>query len=89
VGGAVAGGAYHMGKKAAAGQQEDAETQARLQALEAQQQPPLPPPPAAPPAGAPAEGDRLGELKKLAELKEMGALTDDEFAAEKARILGN
>jgi hypothetical protein len=43
------------------------------------------PPPAAAPA--PAE-DRVEQLKDLAALKEQGVLTDEEFAREKARILG-
>ena len=51
-----------------------------------QQQAPPPPPPAAPPAVAPAEST-LDQLKDLAQLKEQGILTDDEFAAQKARIL--
>jgi len=38
------------------------------------------------PASAPA-GDTLDQLKQLAELKDQGILTDDEFAAEKAKIL--
>ena len=42
------------------------------------------PPPAAPAAG----GDRVEQLKDLASLKEQGVLTDEEFAREKARILG-
>ena len=42
----------------------------------------------APPA-PPARGeDRLAQLKDLAGLKTQGILTDAEFAAEKARILG-
>jgi hypothetical protein len=44
-----------------------------------------PPPPAAPAAGG---EDRVQQLKDLAALKEQGVLTDQEFAAEKARILG-
>jgi hypothetical protein len=45
-----------------------------------------PPPPA--PAPAPAAGeDRVQKLKDLATLKEQGVLTEEEFAAEKARIL--
>jgi len=45
------------------------------------------PPPA---AAAPAAGgeDRVQQLKDLAALKEQGVLTDEEFAGEKARILG-
>jgi hypothetical protein len=44
---------------------------------------------AAPPPAAPAAGeDRVEQLKDLASLKEQGVLTDEEFAREKARILG-
>jgi Short C-terminal domain len=44
-----------------------------------------PPPPASPPAPAP---DPIEQLKELAALKQEGVLTDDEFAAQKAKILG-
>lgn len=47
-----------------------------------------PPPAAAPPPPAGGEG-RVEKLKDLAALKEQGVLTDEEFAAEKARILGS
>jgi len=40
------------------------------------------PPPAPPPAA-----DRVDQLKDLADLKQQGVLTEEEFAAEKARIL--
>jgi hypothetical protein len=43
------------------------------------------PPPQAP---APAE-DRVQQLKDLADLKAQGVLTEEEFASEKARILGS
>jgi hypothetical protein len=36
----------------------------------------------------PAEGSRIAQLQQLAELKSQGVLTEEEFAAEKARILG-
>jgi hypothetical protein len=39
------------------------------------------------PARQPAEKDRVAELERLALLKEAGVLTDEELAAEKARIL--
>ena len=43
---------------------------------------------AAPPQVAPApQDDRLDRLKELGELKAQGVLTENEFAAEKARIL--
>ena len=46
---------------------------------------------APPPQAAPAGGgeDRVTKLKELAELKDQGILTDEEFAAEKARILNS
>ena len=47
-------------------------------------EPPPPPPPAAPVAGP----DPIQQLKELAELKREGILTDQEFAAQKAKILG-
>jgi hypothetical protein len=43
--------------------------------------------PGAPPAAA-EEDARLERLARLGELKEKGILTDEEFAAEKARVLG-
>ena len=51
---------------------------------EAYQEPPQQAPP--PPPAAPTES-RIDKLTKLGELKEQGVLTDDEFNAEKARIL--
>ncbi|MEZ5122408.1 MAG: SHOCT domain-containing protein [Solirubrobacterales bacterium] len=52
-----------------------------------QSAPPPPPPPPAP-AAAPA-ADPIAQLKELAELKSQGILTDEEFAAQKAKILGS
>ena len=47
------------------------------------------PAPAAAPAAVPAgEVDIIGELKQLAEMRESGVLTDDEFTAAKAKLLG-
>jgi putative oligomerization/nucleic acid binding protein len=46
-------------------------------------------PAAAPnPAARRGGGDIIAELEKLASLKSAGALTDDEFAAAKAKVLG-
>lgn len=46
--------------------------------------------PAAPPAPEPlSTDDMLEQLKKLGELKEAGVLTDAEFQASKAKILGS
>ncbi|MGW0056532.1 SHOCT domain-containing protein [Nocardia nova] len=55
----------------------------------AEQEPPpqqSPPRAAAPPAGG---VDRLTALKQLGELKAQNVLTEDEFQAEKARILAS
>ena len=52
-----------------------------------QQYPPqqyAPPPPAPPPAA----GSDIDLLTKVAQFHEQGVLTDEEFAAEKAKILG-
>ncbi|MFN8197535.1 MAG: SHOCT domain-containing protein [Nakamurella multipartita] len=43
----------------------------------------------APPAAAPAGGSNIAdEIQRLASLKEQGILSDDEFAAAKAKLLG-
>lgn len=62
--------------------QQRAAAQEQLAELRAQQAAAAPPPPA--PAARP---DRIQQLKELAALKEAGVLTDQEFQAEKARIL--
>jgi 3-hydroxyisobutyrate dehydrogenase-like beta-hydroxyacid dehydrogenase len=47
------------------------------------------PQPAAPVAAAPAAGDSvIDQLKELGELKAQGILTEEEFAAQKAKLLG-
>jgi Short C-terminal domain len=43
--------------------------------------------PAPSPQAAPAQPDIYEQLKKLAELKDAGVLTEEEFAAQKAKIL--
>jgi len=43
---------------------------------------------APPPAAAPAEDDATTQLQILANLHAQGVLTDEEFAASKAKILG-
>jgi hypothetical protein len=45
-----------------------------------------PPPPA--PAPQAAAADPIEQLKELGELREQGVLTEEEFAAQKAKILG-
>jgi Short C-terminal domain len=54
----------------------------------AQQQAAAPAPAAPTPAAAPAEGSVIDQLKELGELKAQGILTEEEFAAQKAKLLG-
>src|SRR5215475_2240443 len=99
----VGGGAYAAGRHMARKSQEAAyaedEQNQRIADLEAQQQqgqygqpPPQPPPqyqqppPQAPPAQGPSMLDQLNQLN---ELRQQGALTDEEFAAAKAKLLGS
>jgi hypothetical protein len=51
------------------------------------QQAPPPPPPA--PAAVSTSEDRIVQLERLGGLYSQGVLTPEEFAAEKARILGS
>jgi hypothetical protein len=53
----------------------------------AAQAPPPPPPPPAPVAAAP-QTDVIAQLRSLAELRDQGILTEEEFAAQKAKLLG-
>lgn len=45
------------------------------------------PAPAAPPPAAPPQTDMVEQLRKLGELRDAGILTEEEFAAQKAKIL--
>lgn len=79
---AVAGGVSRR-------QQGKADQKAEAQAYEQQQAAapqPAPAPVAAPAAPAP---DMVAQLKELAALKDQGILTEDEFAAQKAKILNS
>ena len=85
----VAGTAAHMGAKSAQRSAEADQDQDQYQ----DQAPPAPAPadePAAPEAAAPeaAESPQIEQIKQLAALKDQGILTEEEFAASKAKILG-
>jgi hypothetical protein len=56
----------------------------------AQQQPQYAPPPQPQyePEPEPAGPDMITQLKQLAELRDQGILTEEEFAAQKAKLLG-
>jgi Short C-terminal domain len=43
---------------------------------------------APPPAAAPAEPDYMAELEQLAQLRDQGILSDEEFEAKKKQLLG-
>ncbi|MDP4603048.1 MAG: SHOCT domain-containing protein [Solirubrobacteraceae bacterium] len=58
----------------------------RWQEQDAQAQGDAAPAAAAPQAAAP-QADMVTQLKELAELKDQGILTDEEFAAQKAKLL--
>ena len=47
----------------------------------------VPPPPPAPAAAGPTQSDELEALTKLAQLRDAGAITPEEFEAKKAEIL--
>ncbi len=61
-----------------------ADMQAQLDAMQAQQAAPQA---AAAPAAAPAGDDLMTQLTKLADLKAAGVLSEEEFAAAKAKLL--
>jgi hypothetical protein len=64
-----------------------AKQQARYNQQAAAEAPPEPA--AAPPPAPPApEVDMIEQLKKLAELRDQGILTEEEFAGQKAKLLG-
>ena len=48
----------------------------------------LPTPASEAPAAADDDEDPVAKLEKLAELKKQGVLTDEEFSAAKAKLLG-
>jgi len=73
--------AYQSGKR----HEEQAEVNDQAQAAYAATEAPPAPAPAAPAAPA---GDTTAELERLAQLHQSGALTDEEFAAAKAKLLG-
>ncbi len=70
-------------------QQADAEAYREQQAYAAAPPPPPAPAPAPAPAAAPSGGaDLTAEIQRLAGLRDQGILTDEEFAAAKAKLLG-
>jgi hypothetical protein len=94
---AVGGTAYAVGRHSGRRREEQAyaesEQNQRIADLEQQQYQQQPqqyqqPPP--PQQAAPAQGpSMIDQLNQLNELRQQGALTDEEFATAKAKLLGN
>jgi hypothetical protein len=78
--------AHRAGERRAMDDAEQADQEARLAALEAQQQAAAMPPPMAATAPA-AGGDMVGRLQQLAQLRDQGVLTPEEFEAAKQKGL--
>jgi BMFP domain-containing protein YqiC len=80
---AVVGGvAYHAGKRAQRSREEDTYQDARLDQLEAQQAQEAPPA-----AGAGMSDEVIKQLQQLAQLKDQGILTQEEFDQQKQKLL--
>ena len=77
----VGGGAYMAGKHMANAQADQQNQDASQQQVQQAQQAPVP----APRAAGPSMADQLNQL---ADLNKQGVLSDDEFAAAKAKLLG-
>jgi hypothetical protein len=82
----VAGTATAVSNRVSRRQADRWATQADAEAYQQQQMAAAAPPPAPAPAAAPAP-DTMTQLKELGELKAAGILTEEEFAAQKAKIL--
>jgi Short C-terminal domain/Domain of unknwon function (DUF3824) len=90
----VGGGAYMAGKSVARHQGEQAQMEAdqdaRISDLEQQQAYQQPPPPQqAPPPPPAASSPMVDQLNQLADLHQQGVLTDEEFAAAKAKLFSS
>ena len=90
---ATAGAVNRHQQKKVAEKEADADQQAAESAPPPQQQQPLyqpqqfyhEPPPA---PQAPAEEDMVGKITELAKLRDAGVLSEEEFSAAKAKLLG-
>jgi Short C-terminal domain len=92
----------HNAQRQAEAEQYQQDQDARISNLEAQQQgsyqdpsyqqpayQQAPPAPQPPPAPAAASSPMIDQLNQLATLHQQGILSDDEFAAAKAKLLGS
>ena len=91
VGGTAYAAGRHMGRNAEQRDYAEAEQNQRIDDVEQQQQYGAPPPQqqyAPPPQQAPAAPSMYDQIQQLSTLHDQGALTDEEFAAAKAKLLG-
>ena len=90
---AVGGGAYMAGKHVANRKADQAAYEAdqdqRISDLEQQQAPQQPPPQQAPAQAPAASSPMIDQLNQLAGLHQQGVLTDEEFAAAKAKLFAS
>jgi hypothetical protein len=82
----VGGAAYYAGKKGSERSQREADQDAQIQDLQAQQAYAAAPPPA-PAGGGGMSQAAMDQLKQLADLHTQGVLTDAEFEVQKQKIL--
>jgi multidrug resistance efflux pump len=80
----IGGGAYMAGKSRANSQAAEQDQNAQIAQLQAEQAAMQQPQAAA----APAADPQTAELERLAGLHSSGVLTDEEFTAAKAKVLG-
>jgi multidrug resistance efflux pump len=84
----IGGGAYAVGKHAQAGKDQaagaEADQEARIEQLEAQQAPQA----AAPAPSGVLDDNAIEQLQKLSELQKAGVLTQEEFDDQKRKLLG-
>ena len=76
LGGAAVAAKKHMGREASDAEQQDSAPQAE-------------PTDPAPAASGGVTADTTERLRELGQLHEQGVLTDEEFASEKAKVLGS
>ena len=82
----IGGTAYMAGKAGQRNAEREQSQEERIQELEAQQAYAAPPPPA-PAAAAPGGSSLVDQLTQLAQLRDAGVLTPDEFESAKAKLL--
>ena len=84
----VGGAAYAAGRHGGRAQESDAGGYDEPDAGGYDEAAPAPPPAAAPAPAAPSASIDYAELEQLGKLHANGTLTDEEFAAAKAKVLG-